>query len=56
MKLKKDKFRDSQVKQIQTENEESLEPKVLKQKQHCLAAAAAVVALLTRYSCTATES
>ena len=39
----KDNFKDSQRKQIRTENNESFESKVLKQKQHCVAVAVAVV-------------
>ena len=41
--IEKDNVRDSQQKQIQTENKESFESKVLKLKQHCVAVAFAVV-------------
>ena len=41
--IKKDNFRDSQGKQIRTKNKEAFESKVLKQKQHCVAVAVAVV-------------
>ena len=40
--IEKNNFRDSQGKQIRTEDKESFESKVLKQKQHCVAVAVAV--------------
>ena len=41
--IEKNNLRDSQGKQIRTENKDSFESKVLKQNQHCVAVAAAVV-------------
>ena len=41
--IEKDNFNFSQGKQIRTKNKESLESKVLKQKQHCVAVAVAVM-------------
>ena len=41
--IEKENFRDSQGNRIRTENKESFESKGLKQKQHCVAVAAAVV-------------
>ena len=41
--IEKDNFSDSQGKQIRTENKESFGSKVLKQKQHCVTVAVAVV-------------
>ena len=41
--IKKDNFIDSKGKQIRTEKKESCESKVLKQKQHCVAVAVAVM-------------
>ena len=41
--IEKDIFRVSQGKQIRTNNKESFESKVLKQKEHCVAVAVAVV-------------
>ena len=41
--IEKENLRDSQGKQIRTQNKESFESKVLKQKQHCVAVAVAVV-------------
>ena len=41
--IKKDNFRVSQGTQIRTKNMASFEFKVLKQKQHCVAVAVAVV-------------
>ena len=34
--IEKDNFRNSQGKEIRTENKESFESKVLKQRQHCV--------------------
>ena len=41
--IEKDNFRVSQGKQIRTEDKESFESKVLKQKQHCVEVVIAVV-------------
>ena len=41
--IEKDYFRVSQAKQIRTKNKESFESKVLKQKQHGVTVAVAVV-------------
>ena len=41
--IEKDNFRASQGKQIRTEDKESFESKILKQKQHCVSVTVAVV-------------
>ena len=41
--IEKDNFRFAQEREIRTKNKEFFESKVLKQKQHCVAAAVAVV-------------
>ena len=41
--IEKDNFRVSQGMEIRTKNKESFESKVLKQKQHCIAVAVAIV-------------
>ena len=41
--IEKDNFRVPQGTQIRTKNKEAFESKVLKQKQHCVAVAVAVV-------------